>query len=54
MHKNGNNANIGIRSFIKWKTKNSADSRVGVDSGRDLWEVKVIKCNTDSTNKLEN
>ena len=23
MHKNGNNANIGIRGFISWKQKNS-------------------------------
>ena len=38
MHKNGNNANIGIRGFISWKQKNSVTNATLVSiEPLDLW-----------------
>ena len=59
MHKNGNNANIGIRGFISWKQKNSV-TLVSIEP-LDLWfQVQhaplytnlVFACKTETLSSL--
>ena len=48
MHKNGNNANIGIRGFIIWKQKKSSNKMLHYP----FWTNLASACKTETLSSL--